>query len=78
MVVFGSSLSEQDQHLADALNEHPERPVAVSLRPGHRDDLRARRVDIYGRLKTKKLTFFDATTHPLGLAEIAAPSARGD
>ncbi len=74
VVVFGSSLSEQDRHLADALNEHPERPVAVSLHPGPMHDLRARRSDIYGRLKAKKLMFFDATTHPLGLAGMAAPS----
>jgi hypothetical protein len=74
MVVFGSSLSEQDRHLADALNEHPEHPVAVSLRPGSKRDMAVRQADIYGRLEAEKLMFFDATTHPLGLAEIATPS----
>jgi hypothetical protein len=75
MVVFGSSLSEQDRHLADALNEHPERPVAVSLRPGTKRDLAVRQADVYGRLAAEKLVFFDATTHPLGLPEIAAPGS---
>ena len=74
MVVFGSSLSEQDRHLAEALNEHPERPVAVSLRPGPKRELAVRQADVYGRLEAEKLMFFDATTHPLGLAGIAAPS----
>jgi uncharacterized protein DUF4917 len=74
IVVFGSSLSEQDRHLADALNEHPERPVAVSLRPGPKRDLAVRQADIYGRLEAEKLMFFDATTHPLGMAGIVAPS----
>lgn len=71
MVVFGSSLSEQDRHLADALNEHPERPIAVSMRPGLKRDLAIRQADIYGRLATERLMFFDATTHPLGQSRIA-------
>jgi hypothetical protein len=29
LVIFGSSLGDQDQHLADAINLHPERPVAI-------------------------------------------------
>ncbi len=74
MVVFGSSLSEQDRHLADALNEHPERPVAVSLRPGPKRDLAVRQADLYGRLEAEQLMFFDATTHPLGMVGIAATS----
>ncbi len=72
MIVFGSSLSEQDRHLADALNEHPERPIAVSMRPGPKRDLAIRQADIYGRLATESLMFFDATTYPLGQSRIAA------
>lgn len=72
MVVFGSSLSEQDRHLADALNEHPERPIAISMRPGLKRDLAIRQADIFGRLTTESLMFFDATTHPLGQSRIAA------
>ena len=76
IVVFGSSLGEQDNHLVEALNEYPERPVAISMRPGSRRDLAARQADIYGRLTAETLLFFDATTHPLGSPDLAtAPRA---
>jgi hypothetical protein len=66
LVVFGSSLGTQDDHLLDALNEHPRRPIAVSLLPDTVRALAARQADIYARLETDELWFFDATTHPLG------------
>lgn len=66
VVVFGSSLSEHDSHLAEALNESPNRPVAVSMLPVSRKELLAQQVDIMGRLEATPLLFFDATTHPLG------------
>jgi hypothetical protein len=61
LIVFGSSVSEQDRHLTDALNEHPERPIAVSMLPGPKRDLAIRQADIYGRLKAEDLVFFDAS-----------------
>jgi hypothetical protein len=66
MVVFGSSLSEQDQHIVDAINEFPQRPVAVSMLPGSRRDTATRQLEIYGRLRAETPLFYDATTHPLG------------
>jgi hypothetical protein len=66
LVVFGSSLSQHDAHLAEALSENPDRPVAVSMLPGPEEELLPLQVDIYGRLKAKPLLFFDASTHPLG------------
>lgn len=66
LVVFGSSLSQHDAHLAEALSENPDRPVAVSMLPGSEEEMLPLQVDIYGRLKAKPLLFFDATTHPLG------------
>jgi hypothetical protein len=66
LVVFGSSLGAHDDHLLDALNEHPRRTIAVSLRPDKRRTLAGRQADIYTRLETDELYFFDATTHPLG------------
>jgi hypothetical protein len=66
LVVFGSSLGSQDDHLLDALNEHPQRAIAVSLLPKTRRALAARQADVYARLETDELWFFDATTHPLG------------
>jgi hypothetical protein len=64
-VVFGSSLSEQDRHLADALSENPHKPVAVSMTRAPRHELAAKQIEIYGRLKVDSLLFFDSTTHPL-------------
>jgi hypothetical protein len=73
LVVFGSSLSEHDSHLAEALSENPERPVAVSMLPAAKKELLAQQVDISGRLEASPLLFFDATTHPLGDPALAVP-----
>jgi hypothetical protein len=72
VMVFGSSLSAEDQHLIDALNEYPRRKVAVSLLPGTRRAVAATQADIYSRLKARTLLFFDATTHPLGDTDLCA------
>ncbi len=66
LVAFGSSLSEHDSHLAEALSENPDRPVALSMLPAPKKELLARQVDISGRLEANPLLFFDATSHPLG------------
>jgi hypothetical protein len=66
IVVFGSSLSPADGHLVDALNEHRDRPVAVSLYPGAKRHLAAQQSDIYARLEAEPLLFFNSTTQPLG------------
>jgi hypothetical protein len=75
IIVFGSSLGEHDRHLTDALSVHPRRPVAVSMLPDSPRRLRARQADVYARLEAKPLLFFDATTHPLGAADLAASPA---
>jgi Domain of unknown function (DUF4917) len=75
LVVFGSSLSEQDAHLAEALSENPDRPIAVSMLPGPQDELLPQQVDIYGRVKAQPLLFFDATTHPLGNPSLRVPES---
>lgn len=71
VVVFGSSLSEHDSHLAEALSENPGRPVAISMVPATRKELLAQQVDIVGRLDANPLLFFDATKHPLGNPALA-------
>lgn len=71
VVVFGSSLSEQDAHLTEALSDHPDRPVAVSMLPAPRKQLLAQQVEILGRLEANPLIFFDATTFPLGKRSLA-------
>jgi hypothetical protein len=73
LVVFGSSLGTQDNHLLDALNEHPRRRIAVSLLPDRKRAVAARQADIYARLETDELEFFAATTHPLGSPALRVP-----
>jgi hypothetical protein len=73
LVVFGSRLGTEDQHLVDALNENSDRPVAVSIYPGPRSDVRRQQAEIYGRLEAEPLLFFDSTTHPLGDPGLQAP-----
>lgn len=71
LVVLGSSLSEHDSHLAEALSENPDRPVAISMLPTSKKELLAKQVDISGRLEASSLLFFDATSHPLGNPALA-------
>lgn len=66
IVVFGHSLSEQDRHLVDALNEHPKRPLAVSLRDAGKMKNRRAQHRVSAQLDARKIYFFDARTHPLG------------
>ncbi|MCW2983294.1 MAG: hypothetical protein JWR63_864 [Conexibacter sp.] len=74
LVVFGHSLSEQDAHLVDAINLHPDRSVAVSLLPSDTTaETRGRQAEIRARLHAvDRLYFFDASTHPLGAPELRA------
>jgi hypothetical protein len=68
LVVFGSDLGEQDQHLVEALNRNPNRPIAVSIRSQGRDanGIRATKAAVRSALDADPLVFFDAETHPLG------------
>jgi hypothetical protein len=70
IVVFGSDLSEQDRHLVDALNRNPGRSVAVSIRSEGKsgNEIRSIKASLRSRLDANRLVFFDAATHPLGLA----------
>lgn len=72
IVVFGSSLGEQDAHLAEALSQHPDRPIAISMLPASKKALRIQQNDLYGRLDSD-LLFYDATTHPLGNPSLSVP-----
>jgi hypothetical protein len=73
LVVFGHALGEQDRHLIDAINANPDRPVAVSMVKKGRQELRERQSEIWGKLKTNEVYFFDAATHPLGAAVRTKP-----
>ncbi len=69
-VVFGSGLGAEDSHITEALSENYDRAVAVSLMPDTRANLLSKQSDIYGRVEVEHLLFYDATTHPLGAAEL--------
>ncbi len=75
LVVFGSALAEQDMHLIKAINENPDRPVAVSMRRAGRKALLAKQGEIRGRLTAHELHFYDAATHPLGDPGLACRSS---
>lgn len=66
-VIFGHSLSTQDQHIIDAVNGGPKRKVAVSIHPsGNPEKVIAEKVRIQQSLDRHKLYFYDSTTHPFG------------
>jgi hypothetical protein len=73
--VFGSALAEQDQHLVDAINDHPKRPVAVSMRPAKSRVIKRNKALIASRLDTDRLYFYNAETHPLGAPQLRAATA---
>lgn len=66
LVVFGQSLGEQDRHLVDAINEHPQRAVAFALLDRGPDVNVAEKHRVAGLLPNAELHFFDAATHRLG------------
>jgi Domain of unknown function (DUF4917) len=72
LLVFGHALGKQDRHLIEAINANPERPVAVSIAGKDEQAKRECLSAIWARLETKDKYFFDATTHPLGAAELKA------
>jgi len=71
-IVGPGRCSSQDNHLVEALNQNPGRPVAVSiLRKGKgRREIQSAKAGLRGVLHASPLYFFDSATHPLGTATI--------
>jgi hypothetical protein len=65
LVVFGHSLGEQDDHLLPAIDQRLRR-VAVSVMPGEEAGVIRKKAELKERLPHARLSFFDATSHPLG------------
>ncbi|WP_167288710.1 DUF4917 family protein [Nocardioides seonyuensis] len=66
-VVFGHSLSTQDEHIIEALLDGKRKKIAVALRPSSRADaIIATKSRIIEALPGHTILFFDSTTHPLG------------
>lgn len=78
LVVFGHSLSSQDDHLVAPMKNWRENPVAIAIRPNDNDDAIVQQKDrVRSRLSPNKdIVFFDSTTHPLGDAALAAREPR--
>ncbi len=76
LLVFGHALGKQDRHLIEAINANPERPVAISVVDGDAQEMRELRSAIWGKLKTEKVFFFDAATHPLAAGTLARTKPR--
>ena len=63
LVILGHSLGDSDKHIADAINAHQSRQVAISVR--NHGDIVKKKAAIRKHLSKVELFFFDAATHPL-------------
>lgn len=68
LVVFGFAFGEQDRHIADAIERHPGRAVAVSMRRSDPTELRRKQLAVQQALPSQHVRFFDADSHPLSHA----------
>jgi len=74
LAIFGHSLSSQDQHIIDAVNSGRTREIAVSIRPtGRPKKIIEEKVRIEQALHRHRVTFYDSTTHPLGVPSLRIP-----
>ena len=73
LTVLGQALMDVDEHIRDAIEQHPDRKVAIGVYVGDVDDpdaaaqeLAIRATAIRGRLaKCRDVAFFDSAEHPL-------------
>ena len=65
LVVLGHSLSDQDAHLVDALNK-TKRELAIGILVQSDGHIASEKARFTGQLPWHRLSFFDASTHPLG------------
>jgi hypothetical protein len=79
LVVFGHSLSRQDDHLVTPMKNWRGSPIAIAIRPNDDDDVIVQQKDRFrSRLSPNKdIVFFDSTTHPLGDTGLAAREPKG-
>ena len=70
LVIFGHSLSAADEHIAHAVRSRANQRVAVGLLPGRPNKIIENKARINQVLDGQQVTYFDATTHPLGDAAL--------
>ncbi len=66
LVIFGQGLSNNDQHLIDAINSWPDQELAVSITGGKPARIKARKGELASLFPDADITFFKAGSHPLG------------
>jgi len=70
LVVFGHSLSDNDDHIVKAIGGWGSRRLAIGLLPDTALRISRRKTNILAKLPDAEVFFFDATTHPLGSAAL--------
>jgi hypothetical protein len=70
LVIFGHSLSESDDHIVSTIANWGSREIAISVLPSDPVRIRSMKSSIISKLPEAKIYFFDATTSPLGSADI--------
>jgi hypothetical protein len=73
LVIFGSSLDRPDRHLASAINGAKGRKVAVGLRRETPEKIIRQKAHYRHEFPELELSFFDATSHPLGDVSLKIP-----
>ncbi|MEW5546657.1 DUF4917 family protein [Pseudomonas soli] len=77
LCLFGQHLDASDQHLLDAIRQARPKHLAIAIRPLSEASVINQKqhfIDRFGDLSQVPLHFFDASSHPLGLAELAIPA----
>ena len=75
LCLFGHSLSEQDQHLINALRQAPLKTLCISIYPRSEAFIRFQKNHYAALFADKKLTlrFYNSKTHPLGSSKHSVP-----
>ncbi|QXI39497.1 DUF4917 family protein [Pseudomonas xantholysinigenes] len=74
LCLFGQHLDSSDQHLLDAIRQARPRHLTIAIRPLSEASIINQKqhfIDRFGDLEQISLHFFDASSHPMGLAELA-------
>jgi hypothetical protein len=70
LVIFGHSLSENDQHIVDVINTWGRRTIAISMLPDTERNIRQKKSRLLVRMPDVEVYFYNALTHPLGSPDL--------
>ncbi len=74
LCLFGQHLDSSDQHLLEAIRQARPQHLSIAIRPLSEASVinqKQHYIDRFGNLAGTQVHFFDASTHPLGLAALA-------